>query len=269
MTGSSDTARLNNSCGGGFRRARHLVAALLVLSACSANAVAPPASTQTPTTIEATSTTESSTTTTVAPKTTTTVAPTTTTISLKAKILAGATDEIAHSYPLATAINSSYAHTHGEYPATDVFANCGSEVLAMATGVVVHVRDVDTYDKKTDNPALRGGKSVAILGGDGVRYYTSHLDRIDVSGGQAVTAGDAIGTIGLTGDSEACHTHVGISPLCANAEWSLKRGAVFPWPYLDAWRKGTSKSPGPEVRAWLVAHPDACTKASADPHAAD
>ncbi len=201
--------------------------------------------------------------------TTTTTTTTTTTIALRKQILAAPTDNIAHSYPLAASVNSSYAHTHGEYPATDVFANCGSEVLAMATGVVVHARSADTYDKKTDNPALRGGKSVAILGGDAVRYYTSHLERIDVSDGQAVTAGDVIGTIGLTGDSEACHTHVGISPWCPSPEWSIKRGAVFPWPYLDAWRKESARSPGTEVRAWLVAHPDACDKASADPHAAD
>ena len=238
------------------------VLAISVLAACSTKLAAPPVPTEVPTTIELTTTTAAPTTTTLAPTTTTTV-------SLRERILAAPTDDIAHSYPLAATVNSSYARTHGEYPATDVFANCGSEILAMATGVVVHVRSVDTYDRKTDNPALRGGKSVAILGGDGVRYYTSHLDRLDVTDGQAVTAGDVIGTIGLTGDSEACHTHVGISPLCPNPEWSIKRGTVFPWPYLDAWRKSSPKSPGTDVRAWLAAHPTACVQASADPHAAD
>jgi peptidoglycan LD-endopeptidase LytH len=201
--------------------------------------------------------------------TTTTVATTTTTVALLDRILAAPVDEVEHAFPIGVGVNASYAHTHGEYPATDVFADCGTEVHAMATGVVEHVRRVDGYDKKTDNPALRGGKSVSVVGLDGVRYYTSHLDRIDVAVGQAVTAGDLLGTIGLTGDSEACHTHVGISPLCPSIEWSVRRGVIWPWPYLDAWRKGLQQSPVAEIRAWSEGHADACAKAAADPNAAD
>ncbi len=201
--------------------------------------------------------------------TTTSIAATTTTVALLDRILAAPADEVEHVFPLGVGVNASYAHTHGEYPATDVFADCGTEVHAMATGVVQHVRRVDDYDKKTDNPALRGGKSVSIVGVDAVRYYTSHLDRIDVTVGQAVTAGDVLGTIGLTGDSEACHAHVGISPLCPSLEWSMRRGVIWPWPYLDAWRKGLQKSPVTEIRAWSEGHADACAKAAADPHAAD
>jgi peptidoglycan LD-endopeptidase LytH len=201
--------------------------------------------------------------------TTTEAATTTTTISLQERILAAPSDDIARAYPISAGVTSSYARIHSGYPAADVFAACGTEVHAMATGVVVHVRAADTYDRKTDNPALRGGKSVAILGGDAVRYYTSHLDRVDVIVGQAVMAGDVVGTIGLTGDSEACHTHVGISPLCPATEWSIRRGVIWPWPYLDAWKVDKAKAPGPEIRTWSGAHPDACTKASDDPNARD
>jgi peptidoglycan LD-endopeptidase LytH len=201
--------------------------------------------------------------------TTTSVAATTTTIALLDRILAAPTEEVEHAYPIAAEVTSSYARTHGEYPAADVFAACGSEVHAMATGVVQHVRRDNTYNKKTDNPALRGGKSVSVVGLDGVRYYTSHLDRLDVTVGQPVTAGDVLGTIGLTGDSEACHTHVGFSPLCPTTEWSVRRGVIWPWPFLDAWRKGVEKEPAPDIASWTSTHPDACDKASQDPNAAD
>jgi peptidoglycan LD-endopeptidase LytH len=236
-----------------------LLVVLVALAACSPNTKQVVAST---TTLPAvTSTTPA--------VTTTTVAATTTTVALLDRILAAPADEVEHAFPIEVGVNASYAHTHGEYPATDVFADCGTEVHAMATGVVQHVRQVDDYDKKTDNPALRGGKSVSIVGLDGVRYYMSHLDRLDVTVGQAVTAGDVLGTIGLTGDSEACHTHVGISPLCPSVEWSVRRGVIWPWPYLDAWRKGLQKSPVAEIRAWSEGHADACAKAAAHPNAAD
>jgi peptidoglycan LD-endopeptidase LytH len=245
-------------------RAALLPVLLLLASAgCSANRTSVPVTTVLPVAAPTAAPT-----TTVAP-TITTQAPTTTTISARDRILANPAGEVEHSYLLAAGVNSSYARTHSGYSATDVFANCGSEVLAMATGVIDHVRAVDTYVKATDNPALRGGKSVAVLGADGLRYYTSHLDRVDVVSGQEVRAGDIIGTIGMTGDSEACHVHVGLSPLCPQTEWSVRRGVVFPWPYLDAWRKGTPKSPVAEVKTWLTKNVAACEKAAADPNAAD
>jgi peptidoglycan LD-endopeptidase LytH len=237
-----------------------LLVVLVVLTACTPNAKEVVAST---TTLPAVTSTTSAVT------TTTSVAATTTTVALLDRILAAPADEVEHAFPIDAGVNASYARTHGEYPATDVFADCGTEVHAMATGVVQHVRRVDDYDRQTDNPALRGGKSVSIVGLDGVRYYTSHLDRIDVTVGQAVTAGDVLGTIGLTGDSEACHTHVGISPLCASGEWSVRRGVIWPWRYLDVWRKGLQKSPVAEIRAWSEGHADACAKAAADLNAAD
>ncbi len=237
-----------------------LLVVLVALSACASNANQVVAST---------TTLPSATSTTMLVTTTTSVAATTTTVALLDRILASPADEVEHAFPIGVGVNASYARTHGEYPATDVFADCGTTVHAMATGVVQNVRRVDDYDKTTDNPALRGGKSVSVVGLDGVRYYTSHLDRIDVTVGQAVTAGDVLGTIGLTGDSEACHTHIGISPLCPTTEWSVRRGAIWPWSYLDAWRKGQQKSPVAEIRAWSKGHAEACAKAATDPNAAD
>jgi peptidoglycan LD-endopeptidase LytH len=237
-----------------------LIVVLVAVSACSPN---------TEKTVASTTTLPAVTSTIPAVTTTTTVAATTTTVALLDRILIAPADEVEHAFPIAVGVNASYARTHGEYPATDVFANCGTEVHAMATGVVQHVRRVDDYDKKTDNPARRGGKSVSVVGLDGVRYYTSHLDRIDVTVDQAVTAGDVLGTIGLTGDSAACHIHIGISPLCPTIEWSVRRGAIWPWSYLDAWRKGQQKDPRRAIQDWLATHGEACAKAAADPNAAD
>ena len=204
--------------------------------------------------------------------TATTVAATSSTVPATTPVASTTTivlDSLAHSYPIRADVRSSYARSHGGYPATDLFAPCGAEVLAMATGTVTEARVVDRYDRSTDNPALRGGRSVTLVGDDGVRYYMSHFDEVAVTVGARVVAGDPLGTIGLTGDSTSCHTHLGLSPPCQGPEWSVRRGVVWPWPYLDAWRTETTMSPAAEVAAWVSAHPHACADAMADPVASD
>jgi hypothetical protein len=44
---------------------------------------------------------------------------------------------------------------------------------------------------------------------------------------------------------------------------------VYPWKYLDAWRKGEQLSPAVEVAAAEAANPDACNRAVLDPSASD
>lgn len=161
--------------------------------------------------------------------------------------------------------------THSTYPATDVFLPCGATIVSPVWGDVVEVRRVDSYDPTVDNPATRGGRSVAIVGFDGVRYYFAHFDTI-VDGldvGDEVEADQPLGTMGDTGRASACHLHFGISPPCPGTEWSVRRGVVWPYPYLDAWRAGEERSPAAEVEAWRLANPDACAAAMADPFAAD
>lgn len=158
---------------------------------------------------------------------------------------------------------------HSSYPATDVFAACGAEVVAPVDGVITEVRVVDEWDASVDNPATRGGRSVTIIGADGVRYYLSHLDEVDATLGAVVAAGDRLGTVGITGRTSGCHVHFGISPPCPGKEWSVRRGVVEPARYLDAWRDGQQLSPVAEVSAWAAANPDACMQAMADPNAAD
>jgi murein DD-endopeptidase MepM/ murein hydrolase activator NlpD len=163
--------------------------------------------------------------------------------------------------------------SHHDYPAADIFASsgCGTPLVSPVDGRVLEVRTVNLYDPVVDNPALRGGKYVSILGADGVRYYLAHLDTVagGLAPGQKIGVGAVVGTMGRTGRAGACHVHLGISPPCPGKEWAVRRGVVWPQPYLDAWRRGGTASPAAEVEAWARANPDACAAAMRDPYAPD
>jgi murein DD-endopeptidase MepM/ murein hydrolase activator NlpD len=152
---------------------------------------------------------------------------------------------------------AAYAHIHDEYPASDILAPCGTPVVAVTDGVVLEVNRVDRWDPATDDGAWRGGKFLSIIGDDGVRYYGGHFSMIvdTLAPGVRVVGGQRIGLVGTTGKSGACHLHFGISSPCAQVgDWWNRRGVVWPWPYLDAWRAGTSTSAAPEVQAWHTAN---------------
>lgn len=175
---------------------------------------------------------------------------------------------ITHSYvfPVSPASAASYGHVHHDYPATDVFAPCESDVVAVTDGIVEEVSRADTWNRATDDPAVRGGLSVSIVGDDGVRYYDSHLHDIltAVTPGARVRAGELIAHVGATGNAAGlgCHVHFGLSPDCGPGDWDVRRGVVYPWPFLDDWRRGDQASPADAVRAWLATHPDRCDNAS-------
>ncbi len=211
----------------------------------------------------ASATTEAATTTppasTTAPAST--VATTTTTTTVPATT--------PYVVPVADIADAGWGTTHAGYTATDIFIDCGAQVVSPVNGRVIQVRTVDQWDPSVDNPATRGGRSVAILGDDGVRYYVAHLDTIAVGEEQRVGVGEAIATVGRTGRSSACHVHFAISPPCPGPEWSVRRGVIWPYPYLDAWELGEQRSPAGEIERWIADHPDGCAAAMADPFAAD
>lgn len=157
------------------------------------------------------------------------------------------------TYVFPVPAKASYARTHHDYPASDILAACGSPVLAVTDGVVLEVSRKDTYDVGTDDGAKRGGLFISVLGDDGVRYYGSHLRSLapGIDAAVRVTVGQKLGEVGDTGDAGACHLHFGISPPCARtADWWIRRGVIWPWSYLDAWRRGESLSPVPEITTW-------------------
>jgi len=172
-----------------------------------------------------------------------------------------------------TSVGYGPVGSHHDYPAADVFAGsgCGTTLVSPVDGTVLAYRNVDLYVRALDNPAYRGGRYVAILGRDGVRYYLAHLASVapGLHVGQSVTAGQAVGVMGESGDAGACHVHFGISPPCPRPEWGIRRGVIWPQPYLDAWRRGQNVSPKAEVAAWSARWPEACKLAEAAPYAAD
>ena len=183
----------------------------------------------------------------------------------------GALPATPYVVPMANPGAAGWGDGHSAYPATDIFAACGAEIVSPVDGVATEVRTVDSWDADVDNPATRGGRSVTIVGDDGVRYYLAHFDEIDssVGDGDRILAGERLGTVGLTGRTSGCHLHFAISPPCPGKEWSVRRGVIPPKSYLDAWRDGLQPSPLAEVLQWSNDNPGACEAAMSDPFAQD
>lgn len=159
-----------------------------------------------------------------------------------------------YSFPLNPAASARYGRAHHDYPATDIFAPCGTPVVAVTAGVVGEVSRTDSWSSGTDDPALRGGLSTSIVGDDGVRYYGSHLSEVapGIEAEVRVQAGQPLGRVGDSGNARGagCHLHFGISPPCGPGDWRVRRGTIYPWPFLDSWRAGEARSPSSEVKAW-------------------
>lgn len=101
----------------------------------------------------------------------------------------------------------------------DLAAPRGTEILAPAAGTV----RVATSDY--EGGAHHG--TVVVLDHDGgLSSFYSHLDRLDVRAGQAVTAGQVLGTVGVTGETTGAHLH------------------------FEVWRRGSPIDPAQLVAAW-------------------
>jgi murein DD-endopeptidase MepM/ murein hydrolase activator NlpD len=226
------------------RPAVPLVLALLVALAsggCSGGgdptaggaATAPPVTTEAPATTAPPATTE-------AP--TTTAAPTTTT---------AAPAPVRYRYPVA-GCRATYGQ-HAGYPAADMFTNRGCAFVAPVAGRVDEVTRTDTWRQASDRGADRGGRSVSLVGVDGVRYYGSHLEAVapGIAPGVTVRAGRLLGRVGNSGSASITpvHLHFGISWPTRPGIWWVRRGMVPPQRYLDSWRDGGNLSPVRAVRA--------------------
>ncbi|WP_430789069.1 M23 family metallopeptidase [Actinoplanes sp. G11-F43] len=163
------------------------------------------------------------------------------------------TESVRYVFPV-DASNVDWHNTHSKYPGTDLFVDCGSRFVATTSGKVLEVSLRDRYVKGNPDGPFNGGLSVAILGDDGVRYYGSHLSKVQsgIEPGARVKAGQLLGLTGRTGNaSNVCHVHYGISPPCAETgDWKVRRGVVWPYSYLASWRKDGQKSPVAAVTAW-------------------
>ena len=146
----------------------------------------------------------------------------------------------------------TYARSHHNYPATDILTKKGCDFVAPTSGVVDEINRIDRFSWKTNKGADRGGLSISIIGDDGVRYYGSHLSFIpsELTSGSRVSAGDLLGKTGNSGDAKgtAPHLHFGISWPTENGIWWVRRGEIYPWKYLDAWKTGRDLNPFKEVK---------------------
>jgi murein DD-endopeptidase MepM/ murein hydrolase activator NlpD len=163
----------------------------------------------------------------------------------------------AHAAPIyqfpVTGCEVNFARAHHDYAASDILAKAGCKFVAPIDGVIDEVSRVDTWSGKVNLGITRGGRSVSLIGSDGVRYYGSHLRSIpsNIVPGLAVKAGQTLGTVGSTGSARgtAPHLHFGISWPTPADIWWVRRGEVLPWKYLNAWKEGRDLSPAKEVNA--------------------
>lgn len=158
----------------------------------------------------------------------------------------------------------TYSRDHLNYPATDIHG-CYARVLAPTSGVVFDVEPKDLWIEEIDAPGTRGGLTITLHGDDRVRYFFAHLGRVKIKQGQRVEPGQWIGVMGSSGNARItkCHTHLGMSRICPRAEYRVLQGEIWPWKFLDAWRKGINKSPIEAKNKVIKASPRACETASA------
>lgn len=147
----------------------------------------------------------------------------------------------------------TYAKAHHDYPATDILAKAGCRYVAVTSGVIDEVNRIDAWSGKTNLGEDRGGLYVSFISTDGVRYYASHLRSIppSIQPGVEIKAGRLLGTVGTSGSARGTkpHIHFGLSWSTPPQTWWVRRGMVWPWKYLDAWKAGKDLSPAKEVEA--------------------
>jgi murein DD-endopeptidase MepM/ murein hydrolase activator NlpD len=169
-----------------------------------------------------------------------------------------------YTFPVA-GCTVTYSKYHHDYPASDIFAKKGCAFVSPIAGVVDEVNTVDKWSGKTNLGADRGGLSISILGDDGLRYYGSHLSKIEpnIVPGYKVTTGEKLGEIGSTGSARGTkpHLHFGISYPTEKGIWwvrrgvGLEKGKTSPWKYLQAWQAGKDLKPKLTMPAVIPAEP--------------
>ena len=101
---------------------------------------------------------------------------------------------------------------------------------------------VDPWVPKVDDPATRGGKYVSMVGDDGVRYYFAHLESVAVD--RWVNGSRRVIRLRRHGPDRERPQLGAATPTSASRgrahgpSGPVRRGEIWPWKYLDAWRDG-------------------------------
>jgi murein DD-endopeptidase MepM/ murein hydrolase activator NlpD len=111
------------------------------------------------------------------------------------------------------------------HEAIDIMAPRGTPVLAVADGRIEKLFD-----------SVAGGRTIYLRSADGgAMFYYAHLDayRDGLAEGQAIRRGEAIATVGATGnaDPSAPHLHFSVLRMASGQRWSEGQ-AVDPYPLL-------------------------------------
>ena len=179
-------------------------------------------------------------------------------------VLTTATAAPIYTFPV-SGCAVKYGKYHHDYPATDIGAKKGCAFVAPIAGVIDEVVLVDKWSGKTNKGADRGGLSISITGDDGIRYYGSHLSKIEANiiPGLRVATGEKLGEVGATGSAKGTspHLHFGISYPTEKGIWWIRRGVglekgkTSPWKYLQAWQAGKDLKPKVVIPAVIPAEP--------------
>lgn len=100
-------------------------------------------------------------------------------------------------WPVLGPVTSPFGLRDGKpHEGLDIAAGAGTPVRAAAKGQVVYAGPADTY-----------GLLIILAHPGGWTTYYAHCERIEVTIGQAVSAGELIGAVGSTGRSTGPHLH--------------------------------------------------------------
>jgi murein DD-endopeptidase MepM/ murein hydrolase activator NlpD len=114
---------------------------------------------------------------------------------------------------------------HAGHPALDIAAHSGTPVVAAAAGTVIFA------GWKTTGGGIGGGIVVWISHGGGLYTTYNHLSSEVVRVGQQVSAGQRIGSVGMTGAATGPHLHFEVWASLPWGDWTT-RGARNPLLYL-------------------------------------
>jgi len=114
------------------------------------------------------------------------------------------TTQTAYAFPVPQALGISQGY-HAFHRGIDIRATKGEAVIAVASGMVIEVRE----------QAFGYGKHVRIAHEGTVASLYAHLDQIRVTVGQRVMRGEQIGTVGTTGWATGSHLHFELSEMGA------------------------------------------------------